>query len=409
MMMNRDLISKKNFPVFDAYPGLTYLDNSATQQKPRQVLEAVEKYYREENANPLRGLYDLSVKATEAYEGARTAVKKFIGAKSEREIIFTRNASESLNLIAYSWGRENIKADDEILVAVSEHHSDLLPWQILAKEKGAKIKYLECSESGEYAAEALKKALTPETRLFAIAQISNVFGRLNPIKKFAEICHENGTLIVCDGAQSVPHIPVDVRALDVDFLAFSAHKMLGPMGIGVLFGKEELLEKMPPFLSGGEMIEYVTLDGATYAELPHKFEAGTVNAGGAVGLRAAIDYINELTFEALEQREDELTALAFNEMKKIPYVNVIGADDPHDHHGILTFTVEGVHPHDIAAIFDSENIAIRAGHHCAQPLHQFLGVQSTARMSLAFYNDENDIERFVSVLGSIRRKMGYGG
>lgn len=408
-MMNRDLISKKNFPVFDAYPGLTYLDNSATQQKPRQVLEAVEKYYREENANPLRGLYDLSVKATEAYEGARTAVKKFIGAKSEREIIFTRNASESLNLIAYSWGRENIKADDEILVAVSEHHSDLLPWQILAKEKGAKIKYLECSESGEYAAEALKKALTPETRLFAIAQISNVFGRLNPIKKFAEICHENGTLIVCDGAQSVPHIPVDVRALDVDFLAFSAHKMLGPMGIGVLFGKEELLEKMPPFLSGGEMIEYVTLDGATYAELPHKFEAGTVNAGGAVGLRAAIDYINELTFEALEQREDELTALAFNEMKKIPYVNVIGADDPHDHHGILTFTVEGVHPHDIAAIFDSENIAIRAGHHCAQPLHQFLGVQSTARMSLAFYNDENDIERFVSVLGSIRRKMGYGG
>ncbi len=408
-MMNKELLSKQNFPVFDAYPGLAYLDNSATQQKPRQVIEAVNRYYCEENANPLRGLYELSVKATDAYEGARTAVKGFIGAKSEKEIIFTRNASESLNLIAYSWGRENIKADDEILVAVSEHHSDLLPWQILAKQKGAVIRYLECSQSGEYTAQALRKALTPKTKLFAVAQISNVFGRLNPIKEFTDLCHENKTVIVCDGAQSVPHIPVDVQELGVDFLAFSAHKMLGPMGMGVLYGKEELLEKMPPFLSGGEMIEYVTREGATYAELPHKFEAGTVNAGGAVGLKAAIDYINELGFEAIERREDELTKLAFEGMKKIPYVNIIGADDPHDHHGILTFTIEGVHPHDIAAVFDSENIAIRAGHHCAQPLHQFLGVQSTARMSLAFYNDEKDIERFVSVLGSVRRKMGYGG
>ena len=408
-MMNKELLSKQNFPVFDAYPGLAYLDNSATQQKPRQVIEAVNRYYCEENANPLRGLYELSVKATDAYEGARTAVKGFIRAKSEKEIIFTRNASESLNLIAYSWGRENIKADDEILVAVSEHHSDLLPWQILAKQKGAVIRYLECSQSGEYTAQALRKALTPKTKLFAVAQISNVFGRLNPIKEFTDICHENKTVIVCDGAQSVPHIPVDVQELGVDFLAFSAHKMLGPMGMGVLYGKEELLEKMPPFLSGGEMIEYVTREGATYAELPHKFEAGTVNAGGAVGLKAAIDYINELGFEAIERREDELTKLAFEGMKKIPYVNIIGADDPHDHHGILTFTIEGVHPHDIAAVFDSENIAIRAGHHCAQPLHQFLGVQSTARMSLAFYNDEKDIERFVSVLGSVRRKMGYGG
>lgn len=408
-MMNKELLSKQNFPVFDAYPGLAYLDNSATQQKPRQVTEAVNRYYCEENANPLRGLYELSVKATDAYEGARTAVKGFIGAKSEKEIIFTRNASESLNLIAYSWGRENIKAYDEILVAVSEHHSDLLPWQILAKQKGAVIRYLECSQSGEYTAQALRKALTPKTKLFAVAQISNVFGRLNPIKEFTDICHENKTVIVCDGAQSVPHIPVDVQELGVDFLAFSAHKMLGPMGMGVLYGKEEMLEKMPPFLSGGEMIEYVTREGATYAELPHKFEAGTVNAGGAVGLKAAIDYINELGFEAIERREDELTKLAFEGMKKIPYVNIIGADDPHDHHGILTFTIEGVHPHDIAAVFDSENIAIRAGHHCAQPLHQFLGVQSTARMSLAFYNDEKDIERFVSVLGSVRRKMGYGG
>jgi cysteine desulfurase/selenocysteine lyase len=406
--MNEKLLSKTNFPVFEVYKDIAYLDNSATQQKPRQVLERAEKYYREENANPLRGLYDLSVKATDAYENAREAVKKFIGAKSTREIVFTRNASESLNLIAYSWGRANISAGDEILVAISEHHSDFLPWQLLAKEKGAEIRYLECDQSGRYTAEALKAALTPKTKLFAIAQISNVFGRLNPIKEFAEISHSNGTVIVCDGAQSVPHLPVDVQDLGVDFLAFSGHKMLAPMGIGVLYGREELLEKMPPFLSGGEMIETVTTEGATYAELPHKFEAGTVNVGGAVGLHAAIDYINDLGFELIEKRENELTALAFNEMKKLPYVNIIGADDPADHHGILTFTIDGVHPHDIAAIMDSEGVCIRAGHHCAQPLHRHIGVQSTARMSLAFYNDESDIEKFISALKNLRRRMGYG-
>jgi len=408
MTMNEKLLSKTNFPVFEVYKDIAYLDNSATQQKPRQVLERAEKYYREENANPLRGLYDLSVKATDAYENAREAVKKFIGAKSTREIVFTRNASESLNLIAYSWGRANISAGDEILVAISEHHSDFLPWQLLAKEKGAEIRYLECDQSGIYTAEALKAALTPKTKLFAIAQISNVFGRLNPIKEFAEISHSNGTVIVCDGAQSVPHLPVDVQDLGVDFLAFSGHKMLAPMGIGVLYGREELLEKMPPFLSGGEMIETVTTEGATYAELPHKFEAGTVNVGGAVGLHAAIDYINDLGFELIEKRENELTALAFNEMKKLPYVNIIGADDPADHHGILTFTIDGVHPHDIAAIMDSEGVCIRAGHHCAQPLHRHIGVQSTARMSLAFYNDESDIEKFISALKNLRRRMGYG-
>ena len=405
--MNEGLLSKANFPVFKVYKELVYLDNSATQQKPKQVLERAEKYYREENANPLRGLYDLSVKATDAYENARITVQKFIGAKSNKEIVFTRNATESLNLVAYSWGRANIGEGDEILVAISEHHSDLLPWQLLAKEKGAVLKYLECGSDGEYTAESLKNALTPRTKVFAIAQISNVFGRVNPIKEFAEICHANGTLIVCDGAQSVPHIAVDVQDLGVDFLSFSGHKMLAPMGIGVLYGREELLDKMPPFLSGGEMIEYVTREGATYAELPHKFEAGTVNVGGAVGLAAAIDYINDLGFELIEKRENELTELAFNEMKKIPYVNIIGADNAADHHGILTFTIDGVHPHDIAAVFDSENIAIRAGHHCAQPLHQHLGVQSTARMSLAFYNDEQDIRRFTDTLKTVRRRMGY--
>ena len=407
MKMNNALVGKENFPVFDKYKELVYLDNSATQQKPKRVIDALVRYYSEENANPLRGLYELSVKATEAYENARESVRRFIGAASTKEIVFTRNATESLNLIAFSWGQANIGEGDEILVSISEHHSNLLPWQLLAKQKGAKLRYLECDSSGKYTAQALEKALTPNTKLFAIAQISNVFGRLNPIKEFAEIAHKNGTLIVCDGAQSVPHIHVDVQQLGVDFLAFSGHKMLAPMGIGVLYAKQELLEKMPPFLSGGEMIEYVTREDATYAELPHKFEAGTVNAGGAVGLAAAIDYINELGFDAIQKREDELTAYAFGEMKKIPHINIIGADDASDHHGILTFTVDGVHPHDIAAIFDADGIDIRAGHHCAQPLHQFLDVQSTARMSLAFYNDENDIKRFISTLSSIRRRMGY--
>jgi cysteine desulfurase/selenocysteine lyase len=400
---------KQDLPVFDIYKDLVYLDNAATTQKPRQVIEAAEKYYREENANPLRGLYELSVKATDAYENAREAVRGFIGASSTKEIVFTRNATESLNLIAYSWGRANIRKGDAILVAVSEHHSNLLPWQRLAADTGAELRYLECSKQGEYTADDLKQALTADTKLFAIAQVSNVFGRINPIKEFAEICHNNGTLIVCDGAQSVPHMPVNVNELDVDFLAFSGHKMFAPMGIGVLYARKELLEKMPPFLYGGEMIEYVTRESATYAELPHKFEAGTVNVGGAVGLHAAIDYINDIGFENIVRRENELSALAFSKMKQIENINIIGSDKAEEHHGIITFTIDGVHPHDIAAIFDSENIAIRAGHHCAQPLHQHIGVQSTVRMSLAFYNDEHDIDRFIDTLGSVRRRMGYGG
>ncbi len=406
-MMMSERNYKADFPVFETYPDLAYLDNSATTQKPRSVLEAVSRYYREENANPLRGLYELAVKATDAYENARIAVRDFIGAASEREIIFTRNASESLNLIAYSYGRANIHEGDEILVTISEHHSNFLPWQILAKEKSARLKFLKCSETGEYTPEALQKALSPRTKIFAIAQISNVFGRLNPIKEFAEICHKNGTLIVCDGAQSVPHIPVNVRELDVDFLAFSGHKMLAPMGIGVLYGREELLEKMPPFLYGGEMIEYVTLCGATFAELPHKFEAGTVNAGGAVGLHAAIDYISTLGFDEIERRENALTVKLFGEMQNTPHVHIIGSDDPADHHGIVTFTIDDVHPHDVAAIFDEAGVAVRAGHHCAQPLHKYLNLQSTVRASVAFYNDERDIERFTDCLKTIRKRMGY--
>ena len=398
---------KKDFPIFQKHPGTVYLDSAATTQKPRCVIDAVTRYYEEENANPLRGLYDLSARATESYEGAREAVRRFIGAKSTSEIVFTRNATESLNLIAYAYGFEKLCGGAEILVAISEHHSNLLPWQNLAQRTGARLRYLECGKDGEYTQQALENALTPQTKIFAAAQVSNVFGRENPIKEFARICRKNGTLIVCDGAQSVPHMKVDVTELDVDFLAFSGHKMYAPMGIGVLYGKRGLLEEMPPFLFGGEMIEYVTRESATFAELPHKFEAGTVNAGGAVGLHAAIDYIDSIGFESITSHEAKLTALALNEMKLIPEVHIIGSDNAGDHSGIITFTIDGVHPHDIAAVFDADNIAVRAGHHCAQPLHEYLDVQSTARMSIGIYNDERDIERFIETLKTIRRRMGY--
>ena len=398
---------KQDFPIFARYPETVYLDSAATAQKPQSVMDAVAQYYSAENANPLRGLYDLSVKATDAYENARAAVRDFIHARSTKEIVFTRNATESLNLVAYSWGRENLCGDDEILIAISEHHSNLVPWQIVSQKTGAKLRFLECEKSGVYSEDALRKSLTPHTKIFAIAQISNVFGTLNPIQKFAEICHKNGTLIVCDGTQSVPHIPVNVQELDVDFLAFSGHKMYAPMGIGVLYGRRELLDEMPPFLSGGEMIEYVQRESATYAELPHKFEAGTVNVGGAVGLHAAIDYISSIGFDEIQRHENHLTALAFSQMSEIPHIHIVGSSNFASHHGIITFAVDGVHPHDIAAIFDADNIAIRAGHHCAQPLHQFLGVPSTARMSIGLYNDEQDIERFISTLKTLRRRMGY--
>ncbi len=402
------LMDKSNFPIFDTYPDLVYIDNSATTHKPRRVLEAVKRYYEEENANPLRGLYKLSRKATEVYEDARAAVRKFIGAASEREIVFTRNASESLNLVAYSYGRAFIEEGDEILSTVSEHHSNMLPWQMVAREKDAVMRYIEPSDKGEYTPEQLKAALTPRTKIFAIRQVSNVYGRENPIKEFARICHENGTVIVCDGAQSVPHMKVDVRDLDVDFLAFSSHKMVGPMGIGVLYGREELLEKMPPFMYGGEMIDYVTLDGATYAELPHKFEAGTVNAGGAAGLHAAMDYISRIGFDAIEEKERKLTKLLFDGLSAIPHIHIIGSDKAEEHLGIVAFTVDGVHPHDVAQLLDEDNICVRAGHHCTQPLHKFLCTNASTRASLAFYNDEEDIARFIASMKTVRRRMGYG-
>ena len=397
---------RKDFPIFQSRE-MIYLDNSATSQQPYQVMDAVTDFYRNYNANPLRGLYDLAQAATEKYESAREKVCRFIHAKSTDEIIFTRNATESLNLVAYSYGGMVLKPGDEILVSIMEHHSDMLPWRQATERTGAVVKYLECDQQGKIMEEDLKNAMTERTRIVAVTQVSNVLGVKNDIRAFAKICHEKGAALVADGAQSVPHMPVDVQDLDVDFLAFSGHKMLGPMGIGVLYGKKEHLKKMPPFLTGGEMIESVSRDEAVFAQLPYKFEAGTVNAGGAAGLAAAIDYLENIGFEQIQRQENLLTEMLMEEIKKIPFVHVMGSEDPMDHHGIVTFTLDGVHPHDVAAILDADHIAVRAGHHCAQPLMQHLGVMSSTRASIMFYNTEEEVEKFILSLKGIRRKMGY--
>ena len=402
---------RKDFPFFEKST-LAYLDNSATTQRPRQVVEAVADYEYHHNSNPFRGLYELSIDATERYEAARAKVAGFINAESDKEIIFTRNASESLNLVAYSLSEMlhkegKLGEGDEIITTVVEHHSNMLPWRLAAERYGATVKFLECEEDGSFSPGRFKELLTDRTRMVAMTAMSNIFGRVIDIKAFAGAAHEVGAYFIADGSQSVPHSKTDVQDLDVDFLAFSGHKMLAPMGIGVLYGKQEILEKMPPFLSGGEMIEYVTLDSITYAELPHKFEAGTVNAGGAVGLAAAIDYIESIGLHNIEERELELTKIALDGMKKIPHVIVLGSDAAEEHHGILTFKIEGVHPHDIAAIIADSNVAVRAGHHCAEPLHQFIKIPSTTRASLMFYNTEEEVERLLEVMSKIRPMMGY--
>lgn len=398
---------RADFPLLRANPKLAYLDNSATSQRPECVLRAVMDFYEKSNANPLRGLYDLAQNATEAYEAAREVVRDFLNARSAEEIVFTRNATEALNLVAYSYGGMVLQPGDEILVSVMEHHSNLLPWQQAAHRMGAVLQYVECDRDGRLTEERFRAALTDRTRIAAVTHVSNVLGWKNDISAFARACHARNIALVVDGAQSVPHMPVDVQALGADFLAFSGHKLLSPMGIGVLYGKREHLMAMPPFLTGGEMIDSVSRYDASFAELPHKFEAGTVNAGGAVGLAAAITYIRNLGFDYIEERENALTRLAMEELQKIPFVHILGSDQAAEHHGILSFTVEGVHPHDVAAILDAEQIAVRAGHHCAQPLHQYLGVMSSTRASIAFYNTEDEIRRLAGCLSEIRRKMGY--
>nr|WP_197019997.1 SufS family cysteine desulfurase [Lachnobacterium bovis] len=397
---------RKDFPIFES--DYIYLDSAATSQRPKQVLDAVVDFYQKSNANPLRGLYDLSIDATDRYEDARKTVANFIGAKSNREIIFTRNTSESLNLVAYSYGLSNVNEGDEIVTTIMEHHSNMLPWQMVAKEKKAKLIYLEPNKEGVIEKSEYESKITPKTKIVAIAHVSNVLGVTNPVKEIAEYAHKMGAIVVVDGAQSTPHMEIDVNELGADFFAFSGHKMLAPMGIGVLYGRLELLEKMPPFLVGGEMIEYVTREGATYAEVPHKFEAGTVNAADAVGLAEAINYIKNIGFEAIHNQELLLTERLMSGLKKYDFVKIYGSSDPKKHCGIVTFTIDGVHPHDVSTILNEDKICVRAGNHCAQPLVEFLGASSTARVSVYFYNTLDEVDTFLDKIKEVREVMGYG-
>ena len=383
---------------------LAYLDNGATTQKPHDVVRSICGYYGGCNANPHRGVYELSVKATKVYEDARRKVADFLNAKSAREIIFTKNATESLNLIAYSYGLNNLHAGDEILITIAEHHSNLVPWQRVAQATGAKLNYIYLEADGNLSAEDIATKLTRRTKILAVTQISNVLGLVNDVKKIAAQAHEVGAIIVVDGSQSVPHIPVDVQDLDADFLAFSGHKMLAPMGIGVLYGKKKILEDMPPFLSGGDMIEYVEEQATTYAELPQKFEAGTQNVGGAAGLSAAIDYLRGVGFAEIERIERDLTTYAIAELKRLPYVELYGCD-AENKIGLITFNIRDVHPHDVATILDAKGVAIRAGHHCAQPLMKYLGQSATCRASFYFYNTRRDVERLIEAIQQVRSVM----
>lgn len=403
--MKRDY--RQDFPLLRENP-IVYLDSAATAQRPDVVIEAEMEFYRKYNANPLRGLYSLGIEATDRYEEARECVAKFIHAASAKEIIFTRNATESLNLVAYSYGLSHLREGDEIVVSILEHHSNQLPWRMVAEKTGAVVKYLECDRQGHISDANLQAAFSEKTKLVAVTQVSNVLGIRTPIEKITALAKKSGAVVVLDAAQSAPHMEVDVQKLGVDFLAFSGHKLMAPMGIGVLYGRKELLSEMPPFLTGGEMIQTVTRDKVVYAELPHKFEAGTVNGAGAWALAAAIRYLQEVGYEQIQKQELLLTTQLMEGLKKVPHVQIQGSPDPKEHCGIVSFTIDGVHPHDVSSILDADGIAVRAGHHCAQPLMQQIGIMSTTRASMYFYNTEEDIEKLLTSVQTIRRRMGYG-
>lgn len=393
---------KNFFPVMRRYPNLAYVDNAATTQKPDMVIDAVDNYYKCENANPLRGLYELSQKATDAYENAREKIAVFIGAAKKQEIIYTRNASESLNLVAFSLSELLLKEGDEVLISIMEHHSNILPWQQAVRRHKAKLVYLYPDENGIVTLDELKKKLSPKTKILSLTHVSNVLGAEQNIKEIAKIAHANGTVVSVDGAQAIPHKKIDVQDLDCDFYSFSGHKIYAPMGIGILYGKEKYLSEMPPFLTGGEMIDVVTEQTATFAELPYKFEAGTQNVGGAVGLCAAIDFVNSIGYDEIIKRETELGRFAGEELSKLPYVTIYGSKDYSKHHGVIAFNIEGIHPHDVASLMDAGDVDIRGGHHCAQPLMHYLKCNFCCRASMAFYNDEEDVQKLVNRTKYIR-------
>ncbi len=402
----------KDFPLLNREINgrrIAYLDNGATTQKPEQMIQSLCGYYGGCNANPHRGAYALSVQATDIYENARKRTAQFIKARRPEEIIFTKNATEALNLVAYSYGLSNVQAGDEIVISVSEHHSNLVPWQFVARSKGAVLKYIYLEKDGNLSQEDIETKITDKTKIVAVTQVSNVLGLKNDVKAIVRKAHSVGAVAVIDGSQSVAHMAVDVADIDADFFAFSGHKMLSPMGIGVLYGKYELLDAMPPFLMGGDMIEYVQEQDTTWAEVPAKFEAGTQNVGGAAGLTAAIDYLEKITFESIEAIEKELVDYALPQLRELPYVELYGCDSEQDNKtGIIAFNIKDVHPHDVATILDSYGVAVRAGHHCAQPLHRYLDLNASCRASFYLYNTREDIDRWIDAVKKVRGVLGYG-
>ncbi|MEM6425071.1 MAG: SufS family cysteine desulfurase [Cyanobacteria bacterium P01_H01_bin.119] len=395
---------RADFPILhqqvNGYP-LVYFDNAATSQKPRAVIDALQHYYEADNANVHRGIHTLSARATEAYEATRDKVAALISAASRNEIVFTRNASEAINLIAYSWGMNTLTAGDEIILSVMEHHSNLVPWQLVAQRTGAVLKFVGLSDSEAFDLEQFQQLVSDRTKLVAINHVSNTLGCVNPVEDIIALAHRHGAKVLIDACQSVPHMPIDVQQMDCDWLVASGHKMCGPTGIGFLYGKLELLKAMPPFLGGGEMIAEVSLEGSTYADLPHKFEAGTPAIGEAIALGAAVDYLMNIGLEAIADYEHELTAYLYQQINPIPQVRLYGPQPKADGSGraaLATFTVEGVHAQDLSTWIDQSGIAIRSGHHCTQPLHKILAVPSTARASLYFYNTRQEIDGFIQAL-----------
>ena len=389
---------RRDFPILNQQINgkpLVYLDSTASSQKPDAVIEAISTYYREYNANVHRGIYQISERASEAYEQSRKKVGRFINANSWREIIYTRNATESINLVAFSWGQAHLKPGDVIISTEMEHHANIIPWQQLAARTGATVKYIPVTKQGHLDMAAFDEMLTPAVKLVAVTQMSNVLGTIPPIAEIIAKAHAIGALVLLDGAQSVPHMPVDVQALDCDFLVFSGHKMLGPTGIGVLWARKEILADMPPFLTGGDMIKKVTPDGCDWNDLPWKFEAGTPSIAEAIGLGYAVDYLNQLGMDNVRRHEIELVAYALEKLNQVEGLHIFGPQEPEQRGGAIAFTLGQIHAHDVAAVLDGEGIAVRAGHHCAMPLHDKFGLTATTRASFYVYNTPEDIDRLV--------------
>lgn len=388
---------KDEFPILQERK-ISYLDSGATTQKPQCVINAIDSYYKECNANPHRGAYSLSIEATEKYESTREKIAKFINAKNREEIIFSKNATESLNLIAYSYGLDNLKKDDEVVLSIMEHHSNLVPWQYVTKKTNSKLKFMYINKDYELSKEEIESKITDKTKVVGITHVSNVLGTINNVKEIIKYAHKKGAVVIVDASQSIPHMKIDVQDLDADFLVFSGHKMFAPLGIGVLYGKKELLNKMPPFLMGGDMIEYVYEQNTTFAPLPNKFEAGTQNVEGVIGLGAAIDYIEKIGYKEIQNVEEAITKYAVNELSKLDFLELYITPHLKNHSSVISFNIKGVHPHDVASILDSNGVCVRSGNHCAQPLLRYLGMDSTCRASFSIYNTKEDVDNLVEAL-----------